>query len=255
MKRTITIFILVILTSCSDSGAEENSSNEEIVKVAKPWVVEIFAEQFKWTARYSGEDNVLGKFDYKLMNESNPLGLMTANSIDVALQETESELNRMDSMALVLEATGEFLQEHNKCRSIFRLLNQMKEKHDKRIDVSALNDLIITDTLVLCVDKEYEFAFRSKDVIHSAYFPHFRAQMNTVPGMTSRLKFTPTETSKERKLKEKDSSFEFILMCNKICGAGHYSMKMIVRVVDIEEYHEWLISKRGHLFANGLTEQ
>jgi cytochrome c oxidase subunit 2 len=32
--------------------------------------VELFSKQFDWTARYSGEDNQLGKYDYKLIARS-----------------------------------------------------------------------------------------------------------------------------------------------------------------------------------------
>jgi cytochrome c oxidase subunit 2 len=30
-------------------------------------VIELYSKQFDWTARYAGEDNVLGKYDYKLI--------------------------------------------------------------------------------------------------------------------------------------------------------------------------------------------
>ena len=36
---------------------------------------------------------------------------------------------------------------------------------------------------------------RSQDVLHSAYMPHFRAQMNCVPGMITQFAFTPTVTT------------------------------------------------------------
>ena len=36
---------------------------------------------------------------------------------------------------------------------------------------------------------------RSQDVLHSAYMPHFRAQMNCVPGMITQFGFTPTVTT------------------------------------------------------------
>ena len=36
---------------------------------------------------------------------------------------------------------------------------------------------------------------RSQDVLHSAYMPHFRAQMNCVPGMITQFSFTPTVTT------------------------------------------------------------
>ena len=38
-------------------------------------VIELYAEQFKWTARYAGEDNKLGFADYKLITGNNPLGV------------------------------------------------------------------------------------------------------------------------------------------------------------------------------------
>jgi len=44
-------------------------------KVEKPIVIEIYAQQFKWTARYSGEDNVLGKANVRLIDGINSLGV------------------------------------------------------------------------------------------------------------------------------------------------------------------------------------
>ena len=45
---------------------------------------------------------------------------------------------------------------------------------------------------------------RSQDVLHSAYMPHFRAQMNCVPGMITQFAFTPTITTEEMRLDEED---------------------------------------------------
>ena len=47
----------------------------------------------------------------------------------------------------------------------------------------------------LLLNKEVEFKLNSRDVIHSAYMPHFRAQMNCVPGMTTVMHFTPIYTT------------------------------------------------------------
>ena len=38
--------------------------------------------------------------------------------------------------------------------------------------------------------KKVVFKIRSQDVLHSAYMPHFRAQMNCVPGMITEFSFT-----------------------------------------------------------------
>jgi heme/copper-type cytochrome/quinol oxidase subunit 2 len=43
------------------------------------------------------------------------------------------------------------------------------------------DDQVVKGEFHLPVGQEVEFVFRSRDVIHSAFMPHFRAQMNTVP--------------------------------------------------------------------------
>ena len=58
--------------------------------------IELFAEQFQWTARYSGEDNVLGKFDYKLTTGTNGLGLMTKATIDSSISEITNSIQKIE---------------------------------------------------------------------------------------------------------------------------------------------------------------
>jgi cytochrome c oxidase subunit 2 len=93
------------------------------------------------------------------------------------------------------------------------------------------------------VNREVELIFRSQDVIHSAYLPHFRAQMNCVPGVATRLKMTPTVTTDEMRKITGNGSFDYILLCNKVCGAAHFNMKMIVKVVSEAEYNVWVASQ------------
>ena len=59
--------------------------------------VELFSKQFDWTARYSGADNQLGKFDYKLTDETkNPLALMTTQTIELAIEQMERGQSGLD---------------------------------------------------------------------------------------------------------------------------------------------------------------
>jgi heme/copper-type cytochrome/quinol oxidase subunit 2 len=44
--------------------------------------------------------------------------------------------------------------------------------------------------------------------------------MNAVPGMTTSFKMVPTITTDSMRLVMKDEAFDFILLCNKICGAS-----------------------------------
>jgi len=214
--------------------------------------IELFSKQFDWTVRYSGEDNKLGKFDYKLTTANNELALMTKSTIDSAIFQMENgvtginalekELNDKNIMLIPEDRDLKMIDLERKTRLI-RILYQMSAHHDSKIDANAWDDIIQKDTLFLCTGKEYEFNFRAKDVLHSAYFPHFRAQMNTVPGMTTRFKFTPDITSKQMRVKMNDQKFNYILLCNKICGSAHYKMRLIVVVLNKNEYKKWMDNK------------
>lgn len=106
-------------------------------------VVELYAQQFNWKARYAGDDNTLGKANVRLIDidRANILGVDEA-------------------------------------------------------DPNAQDDVITTE-LHLPVNRPVIFKMRSQDVLHSAYMPHFRAQMNCVPGMITQFGFTPTVTTAE----------------------------------------------------------
>ena len=125
----------------------------------------------------------------------------------------------------------------------------MQQNYNSKYDAYALDDIIQTDTLYLCKGVEYEMSFRSKDVIHSAYFPHFRAQMNVVPGMPLQGLNLPSLTLEMRKRRLIQNS-NFILMCNKICGTAHYKMKMMVVVLDKNEFMQWEKSKQQNTFKD-----
>ncbi len=222
-------------------------------------VVELYSKQFDWTARYAGKNNRLGKFDYKLKTDNNELSLVTKNTIDSAIFRMlkgvtgiESIQKKLNDPAIILSDSIRFSLEKklSSKERLIRLLYQMKENHDTKVDNDAWDDFIQKDTLYLCVNQLYEFKFRAEDVLHSAFFPHFRAQMNTVPGLTTRFKFTPDITSQDMRVKMKNENFNFILMCNKICGGSHYNMKMIVVVLSKAEYVAWENKKMKETFKD-----
>ncbi len=179
-----------------------------------PLIVELYAQQFNWTARYGGADNVLGEANVRMIDidRANVLGL------------DESDPNASDDVIV-------------------------KELH-------------------LPVGRKVNFKMRSQDVLHSAYMPHFRAQMNCVPGMITEFSFTPTITTAEMRLNpdvvdkvkrtnairaeraangEPNSDpweFDYVLLCNKICGKSHYNMQLKIIVETEEEYNAWMASQQ-----------
>ena len=157
-------------------------------------VIEVYSKQFDWTARYSGDDNTLGKANYKLVQGRNQLG------VDLS-------------------------------------------------DESAQDDIVVRE-VHLVKDEPVLLKFRSRDVIHSAYLPHFRVQMNCVPGMTTQFAFIPTKTTIEMRETEGED-FDYILLCNKICGVAHYNMQMKFVVETKEEHDIWLAQQKT--LKNTLT--
>jgi len=248
----LVLAVIIILGLKSWNNVTDEASPESIR-------VELFSKQFDWTARYSGNDNVLGKFDYKLTADNNELAILTTHTIDTAISLMESgptgihELeNKLNDKTIILipEERDKMMAELLRKEKLVRLLYQMKGRHDSKLDAQAWDDFIQKDTLYLCKGKEHEFNFRSKDVIHSAYFPNFRAQMNTVPGMTTRFKFTPDKSSVQARIEKNDPKYNFVLLCNKICGGAHYKMKMFVVVLEEKEYNSWLDSKKNETFKD-----
>jgi len=118
-------------------------------------------------------------------------------------------------------------------------------------DKNAWDDKYVKAEFLIPVNKAVQFYFRSQDVIHSAYMPHFRAQMNCVPGMVTRFNFVPTKTTEEMRKITGNPEFHYQLLCNKICGAAHYNMGMDIIVVSEEEYESWLKEQKVFLPIEG----
>ncbi len=247
--------------------------------------IEVFAEQFAWTVRYAGNDGKLGVSDYKFISGTNKLGLAYEPAVDELVVELNNSIEQdkknisnipanladlknqfqaadglkdyktMESLQEQIEQieTGEYLDELN--ASIKRKTVQLERiKHIKETKTMyastftpAAKDDIITQELHLPVGKPVTLLFRSRDIIHSAWIPHFRVQMNVVPGMPTKFTFIPTKTTKEAKA-ENGEEFEYYLYCNKICGVSHFNMKLKVVIESENSYKRWL-KKQQPIFA------
>ncbi len=169
--------------------------------------IELYAKQFDWTARYAGKDKTLGATDYRQTSGSNEVGIDT-------------------------------------------------------LDANGFDDMLVKNEIHIPVNQDIELKMRSRDVIHSAYLPHFRVQMNCVPGMVTEFKFKPIKTTAEMRkdpyvinlmngintIRAKENKepveFDYILLCNKICGSSHYNMQMTVVVESEADYKQWLAKQK-----------
>jgi len=208
--------------------------------------IEVYSEQFGWTARYAGKDNLLGKSDYKLISPNNPLGVATSASMTEKIAMIDAEIadinTRLENEILPDWQVNELeskLVRMQRIKNRIRDLEQVVKADTVNWDSYAQDDVVVKE-VHLVVGQDYEFVFRSQDVIHSAYVPHFRLQMNTVPGQKTVFRFKPTITTAEMRQKTDNPEFNYILLCNKICGAGHNAMAMTIVVETQEEYQAWM---------------
>lgn len=99
----------------------------------------------------------------------------------------------------------------------------------------------ITKEFHLPVDMPVELVIWSQDVIHSVYLPHMRAQMNAVPGMVTRMHLVPSITTDSMRTITGNPDFDYILMCNKVCGISHYNMQAPLTVESAGAFKVWNI--------------
>jgi cytochrome c oxidase subunit 2 len=120
----------------------------------------------------------------------------------------------------------------------FRLITDDNPLGVDEKDANAKDDKIARE-LHLPVNSKILFKLHSRDIIHSAYMPHLRAQMNVVPGMTTEFFVEPTITTDSMRLITNNPKFDYILLCNKICGVAHYNMKMKLVIESPEAFKRW----------------
>ena len=209
-------------------------------------VVELYARQFDWTARYPGDDEVMGDFNFTLTTGQNPLGIITNENIPERIAELEAEIKKNEDLianAILPPKKVKELKEKVGMRRR-QMAKIVAYKESGRDFSSSDDDIVVRGEFHIPIGKEIRFSIRAGDVIHSAYMPHFRAQMNAVPGMTTYFKFTPTITTDSMRTILDDPEFHYILLCNKVCGSAHYNMQMNI-VVDTEaDYEKWLVNQK-----------
>jgi len=212
----------------------------------------LLAEQAELTAALHGGDGHRGHGDHGHANHEEGHGMASEHRalLEARLHEVEAMLASND-VTILSEAAYEAKADkvHRLKRHRQRILEVKPFDYDGGIAAwdAGMDDKIMKGEFHLPVGREVEFVFRSRDVIHSAYMPHFRAQMNTVPGVPTRFKMTPTITTDSMRTLLDDEDFDYVLLCNKVCGAAHFNMQMKVVVESEEQYNAWLEAQEEFL--------
>lgn len=219
--------------------------------------MELYSKQFDWTSRYPGEDGKLGATDFRMIDDagSNPLGIVTPNSIAARMAEVETSIagleTSLEKEILPDDAYGEKKDDLDRLKrlkqrivDLRKIMNDDIKAKGKQSAYLAGSDDIVIKEFHLPLNEESNMLYRSRDVIHSAYIPHLRSQMNCVPGVSTQFKVKPILTVEQWREKTGKELENFVLMCNKICGASHYNMQMPLIVEERAAFDAWLAEQK-----------
>lgn len=225
--------------------------------------IEVFAYQFGWKVRYPGADNVLGKSNFNLISGTNNLGVAIRSEYEKVRAEAKETLDELTKEHEFLSKNDDPTEEEaiaiadnnkklDRAQGHYSRLLAL-ENNERIFDGTGDDDFLPTE-IHIPVDEPVLFHFRARDVIHSAYMPYFRVQMNCVPGMPTQFWFKPTKTTAQIRSEKNDQNFDYYLFCAKICGAAHFNMKMKVIVESKADYQKWLRAQNNKV-ANKKAEQ
>jgi cytochrome c oxidase subunit 2 len=99
-------------------------------------------------------------------------------------------------------------------------------------DPAGQDDVIIAGPILhLPLDQPVQTLLRSVDVLHNFTVPQFRVKMDLVPGLVTYQWFIPTVAG------------TYEILCEELCGTGHFAMRGKVVVDEQAAYDAWLANQ------------
>jgi cytochrome c oxidase subunit II len=98
---------------------------------------------------------------------------------------------------------------------------------DNKDNITTMNQIYLP------INKPVIISLTSKDVIHSFGVPAMRVKQDVIPGMVTKVWFTP------------DRLGDYEIACSQLCGPGHYRMRGIIHVVSQADFDQWIQQNKG----------
>ncbi len=92
--------------------------------------------------------------------------------------------------------------------------------------------LEVDEPLIIPVDTRVRFLITANDVIHSWWVPDFAIKQDAIPGFINTAWTRVEEPGIYRG------------NCTELCGKNHGFMPVVVKVVEKDEYNEWVLAKK-----------
>jgi cytochrome c oxidase subunit 2 len=184
----------------------------------QPVRVMVIGQQFKWNVIYPGPDGVVGRYlTYPKPTDARwPNGVRFQGVVGPAALPSDKAVAAVNAYVEQVNPLG-------------------KDFADPAGADDDWENALARD-LVVPVDRPVEVLLGSRDVIHDLGIPVLRVKMDAVPGRLGTIRFTATRTS------DVSASGYFDIVCQELCGSGHYTMTGRLRVVSEAE---WLATSRG----------
>jgi cytochrome c oxidase subunit 2 len=90
-----------------------------------------------------------------------------------------------------------------------------------------------SEQLYLPKDRPVKFDVVTRDVLHSFWVPSFRLKTDSVPGLTTYVRLTPSRIGR------------YDVVCAELCGLGHSTMRQFANVVEPAEFDQWVAEQRA----------
>lgn len=100
-------------------------------------------------------------------------------------------------------------------------------------DPHGRDDVLLTSPEIhVPLGRPVKMLLRSKDVLHNFAVAQLRVKMDLVPGLVTYTWFTPTKAG------------SYDLLCEELCGVGHFAMRGRIVVDEAPAYQAWLGKQR-----------
>ena len=110
-------------------------------------------------------------------------------------------------------------------------------------DPNGQDDVVVNEpNMHLPVNRPAHALLRSHDVLHNYTVTQFRVKMDLVPGLVSYLWFDPTVEG------------TYDILCEELCGIGHFVMRGSVTVESQAEFDAWLASQPTFAETQAISE-
>ncbi len=209
-----TIIPAIILTVVSLLSTRVWQSYHAMRDIGQPDAVRVLVigQQFKWNVIYPGPDGQLGRY------------LLYPSTTDERWPDGQRFRGSNGPAALPQEKREEAINAY---------IEQINPLGKDLTDPLGTDDdwrNALARDLVVPVGRRVEVYLASRDVIHDFAVPLMRVKMDTIPGTIGLLTFMPTKISAD----EPGGAYDIV--CEELCGTGHYTMRGRLVVVDNAAY-------------------